>query len=305
MNTEFVCVEVPPRIPIGLRQSLSKIGSVVAPDPTEALYAPLHASEPYPEVRLARDLRYGLDVRHMLDMFTPVQKDGFRPILVFVHGGAFMRGDRRVGKGIFHDNIALWAVQNGMIGVNISYRLAPEHPWPKAQNDIRLALEWLQVHAAEWGGDASRIVLMGHSAGAAHVAQYLAFGQFQPESGAGVLAAALLSGIFDPETAEDNGPLRAYFGADTSRYPYMSAVSGLVASGIPLFIAYAELDPEDFSRQSQQLASAFQHRGQGTACYRLQGHSHMSEIYSINTADDALSTRLRDFIQSTVCVVSR
>ncbi|MEY2859731.1 MAG: Para-nitrobenzyl esterase [Pseudomonadota bacterium] len=249
---------------------------------------------------MVRDLRYGLDVRHFLDVFTPAQTDGIRPILVFVHGGAFIRGDRRVGKGLVHDNIAIWAVSHGMIGVNITYRLAPEHPWPSAQHDIRLALEWLQAHAAEWGGDASRIVLMGHSAGAAHVAQYLAFAQFQPEKGAGVQAAVLLSGIFDPVTAEDNAPLRAYFGSDTSRYPALSAVSGLVASGIPLFIAYAELDPDDFSCQSRQLAAALLNRDQENACYRLQAHSHMSEIYSINTEDDALSKNLGAFIHDII-----
>jgi triacylglycerol lipase len=88
---------------------------------------------------------------------------GARPVLVFVHGGGFTGGNRRTGDSPFYDNIMLWALKNGMVGVNMTYRLAPQSQWPAAQQDIASALAWVQDNIASHGGDPSRIVLMGHS----------------------------------------------------------------------------------------------------------------------------------------------
>jgi triacylglycerol lipase len=275
---------------------LAHIGRVVAPPPTEKLYAPLNEREPYAGVQVRRDLSYGADVRHLLDVFKSDKPLTGQPVLVFVHGGAFMRGERRTGDSPFYDNIMLWAVRQGMVGVNMTYRLAPAHPWPAAQQDIQAALKWVRENIAASGGDPSRIILMGHSAGAAHVAQYVAHTQFHVAPGSGLAGAVLLSGLFDPLTAEANPPLQAYFGKDTAQYPDRSAVPGLVVSRVPLLIAYAELDPEDFHAQSNQLNTALCNAGRCQGLYKLMGHSHMSEVYSINTADTTVTTLIKQLV---------
>ena len=296
MTHEFPWVAVDSQVPDHIDTGLRQIGPVVAPAPTEALYAPLSERAPFAGLTTRRDIPYGPDARHLLDVFAPDRAPGGRPILVFVHGGAFIRGDRRIGDSPFNDNIAVWAARHGMVGVNITYRLAPTHGWPAAQNDIRQALQWLGEHASEWGGDAGQIILMGHSAGAAHVAQYLAFPRFHLSQGAGIQGSVMLSGLFDPATADPNPPLRAYFGDDAARYPEMSAVPGLVASALPQLYAFAALDPEDFVRQAHQMARAMRAAGKVPAVYQLNGHSHMSEIYSINTPDDAFAKLLLGFV---------
>ena len=53
-----------------------------------------------------------------------------RPVLVFVHGGGFTGGNKSTPGSPFYDNVPLWAARNGLVGVNITYRLAPQHPWP-------------------------------------------------------------------------------------------------------------------------------------------------------------------------------
>src|SRR5512140_1558298 len=116
--------QVPPQIAEKLRQ----IGPVIAPPLTAALYAPLQQREPYAGVRVTRDERYGADARHRLDVFSPESGGGARPVLVFVHGGGFVAGNKRINDSPFYDNIMLWAVKNGMVGVNMTYRLAPQHP---------------------------------------------------------------------------------------------------------------------------------------------------------------------------------
>lgn len=289
-------VNIPSQVPEAIRTALACLGCVVAPIPTEALYGPLNEREPYAGVEVQRDVKYGPDPRHMLDIFAPENSAVSRPVLVFVHGGAFVRGDRRIGTSPFNDNIAVWAARQGYVGVNMTYRLAPEHGRPAAQQDIRQALTWLRANAHSTGLDAGCIVLMGHSAGAAHVAQYLAFPEFHVAPGGGVAGVVLLSGLFDPSTAEVNPPLQAYFGADPSSYSEWSAIPGLVASAVPMLIALAELDPEDFHRQSRQLTERLTDAGKSAPTYQLMGHSHMSEIYAVNSGDTALTTLLRGFL---------
>ncbi len=289
-------VQVPSAVPAPIAAELLKIGPVVAPPPTEKLYAPLAESEPYAGVKVRRDVRYGSDARHLLDVFTPDKPQANQPVLVFVHGGAFMRGERRTGDSPFYDNIMLWAVRQGMVGVNMTYRLAPANPWPAAQLDIQSALRWVRENIAASGGNPQRIILMGHSAGAAHVAQYVGHPQFHVVPGSGLAGAVLLSGLFDPVTAESNPPLQAYFGKDTAQYPARSAVPGLVAAKVPLLLAYAELDPPDFHRQSEQLNVALCKAGKCPGLYKLMSHSHMSEIYSINSADNTVTGLMKQLV---------
>jgi acetyl esterase/lipase len=293
-------VHVPSQVPDAIYSELMRIGRVVAPQPTEALYAPLSECEPYTGVRVQRDVSYGSDARNLLDVFTPENDQANRPVLVFLHGGAFIRGDRRIGDSPFNDNIAVWAARQGFLGINMTYRLAPAHAWPDAQHDIRFALAWLRANAELLGVDANRIVLMGHSAGAAHVAQYVAFPEFHVVSGGGIAGAVMLSGIFDPSTANVNRPLQAYFGSDESLYSARSAVLGLTTTDVPLLVTFAELDPPDFHAQSQQLHAALCKSGRQQHLYQMMGHSHMSEIFSINTQDNALSNLLKDFLATTV-----
>lgn len=288
---------VPSQVPPAIETELLKIGRVVNPPATAALYAPLQQREPYAGVDVARDVRYGPDARHRLDVFTPAAAGGApRPVLLFVHGGAFVGGDKRSGDSPFYDNIPVWAVNNGMVGVNITYRLAPQYPWPAAQEDLAAALRWVRANIAARGGDPNRIFLIGHSAGGAHVAQYLGHPQFHVAPGGGVAGAIIVSGLFDPSTAAVNPPLQAYFGQDPSLYEARSALPGLVASRVPLLLAHAELDPSDFHRQASQAHSVLCEAGRCPPSLLLQGHSHMSEVYAIGTRDHALTDAIRAFV---------
>jgi len=288
---------VPSQVPQAIHQQLVKIGRVVDPAATALLYAPLHQQEPYAGVKVTRGVYYGPDPRHLLDLFEPEHAGAARPVLVFLHGGAFTGGERRRDGGPFYDNIMLWAVKSGMVGVNMTYRLAPQHQWPAAQQDVGAALAWLRQHIAAHGGDPARIVLMGHSAGAAHVAQYLAHPQFHVAAGGGVAGAVMTSGLYDLTTAEPNPPLQSYFGSDKSAYGPRSALPGLLASKVPLLMAYAELDSPDFHAQSEQAHAAMVAAGRPATLLQLMGHSHMSEAYAINTADHALTDPVAAFIK--------
>jgi triacylglycerol lipase len=289
---------LPSQVPGAIEAQLRQIGRVVDPARTAALYAPLQQREPYAGVAVTRAVRYGPDAeRNLLDVFTPQQPGGaLRPVLVFVHGGAFVAGNRRTGNSPFYDNIALWAVKNGMVGVNTTYRLAPQHPWPAAQEDLAAMLVWVRENIAARGGDPNRVYLMGHSAGAAHVAQYIGHPRFHVEPGGGIAGAIFVSGLFDPSSAQPDPPLQAYFGKDSSVYARRSALPGMAASRLPMLVTYAELDPSDFHEQAEQAQAALCSAGHCGPLLQLRGHSHMSEVYAINTPDTALTDAIRAFV---------
>ena len=278
---------IPAQIPAAIAARLRQIGAVIETTETGALYAPLHPREPYADVRVVRDAAYGDDPRHRLDVFIPQSADDTpRPVFIFVHGGGFVAGNKRSDDSPFYDNLMLWAVANGLVGVNMTYRLAPAHPWPAAQHDIAAALRWVQANIAAHGGDGQRIILAGHSAGAAHLAQYLAHPALRLGDD-GVRGAILISGIYDTVRAEPNEYLHAYFGDDPAELAARSALPGLLQAGMPLCIASAELDPPDFQRQAALL---------GIPHAQLAGHSHISEIFAVGSGDHALGDVMRDFI---------
>ncbi|MFL6840020.1 MAG: alpha/beta hydrolase, partial [Bradyrhizobium sp.] len=118
-------------MPEELAWKLLELGRVIDPPKTVALYAPLQEKEPYQGVRIERDVKYGPADRNLLDVFLPETASSSRPVLIYVHAGAFVGGNKRTTPtSPFYDNIMRWAVKSGFVGVNVTYRLAPQAPWP-------------------------------------------------------------------------------------------------------------------------------------------------------------------------------
>lgn len=287
-------------MPPEIAQKLAALGRVIDPPATAALYAPFQQKEPYLGFRVERDLKYGPADRNLLDIFLPQATTSGRPVLIFVHGGAFIGGNkRRTPDSPFYDNVMLWAVKNGFIGVNITYRLAPQFPWPAGAEDIATAVQWVTKEIVERGGDASRIYLMGHSAGAIHVASYLSHPEFYKAKNGGLKGAIMVSAIYDLTAAPLSEAERAYFGSDASRYAGQSALPGLLKTNIPIMAVSSELDPPGFVKQLDLLKEASCKRPSGCArTAMLPQHSHMSEVYSINTADTRLTDQILDFVKT-------
>ena len=141
-------------------------------------YATEQEEEPYRGIKVERDIKYGPAQRNLLDVFTTETDSSAQPVLIFVHGGAFAAGDKHSAGSPFYDNVALWAARHGFIGVTMNYRLASQSPWPAGAEDIALAVEWIAGNIGSRGGDGRRIYLLGHSAGATHVASYISHPEF-------------------------------------------------------------------------------------------------------------------------------
>jgi triacylglycerol lipase len=193
----------------------------------------------------------------------------------------------------------LWAVKNGFVGVNITYRLAPQSPWPAAAEDLSAAVRWVTDNIASRGGEPARVYLMGHSAGAVHVATYLSHPEFWGPKGNSLAGAILVSGIYDMSSMPPSEGTTAYFGTDPARLLERSSFSGLLKTKTPFMIASAELDPPPFIAQINQLKDSLCKSEHG--CVRallLPQHSHMSEVYAINTADARLTREILEFVKT-------
>ncbi len=225
------------QVPADVAEKLRELGRGILVPQTLALYAPFHTEkEPYAGVKIVRDAKYGADERQALDVFVPENMSGGpRPVLIFVHGGAFVAGNKKGPPGTFYyDNLGVWAARNGMIGVNIAYRLAPANKWPTGAQDTGTAVKWVIDNIAGHGGDPARIFLSGHSAGAVHVADYIAFPQFHAgPSGPGIKGAILISGAFDVARFPAGPPNKAYYGEDVSKYAERSPQPGLAEDERP------------------------------------------------------------------------
>lgn len=119
------------------------------------------------------DIAYGANPRQKLDVYTPpasAPQPGAhgRPIVVFFYGGSWQSGSR---SSYLFVGAALAA--RGFVAVLPDYRTWPETAFPGFVDDAASAVRWARDHAAEFGGDPSRIFLMGHSAGA-HIVMLLA-----------------------------------------------------------------------------------------------------------------------------------
>ncbi len=134
-------------------------GVEAARDRLRQLKAP---PEMLPDLRIEnRTVGHGDVTDVPVRIYWPDSETGNLPIVVFYHGGGFALGDLDT-----HDPVArAHAVGADAIVVSVDYRLAPEHPFPAGLDDSWAALQWTAEHAAELGGDPTRIAVAGDSAG--------------------------------------------------------------------------------------------------------------------------------------------
>ena len=143
-------------------------------------------------VEVIRDVPYqSTGLRdHLLDVWRPMQHSarhphpgptggptGPMPIVLYVHGGGF-----RILSKDTHWIMALHFARRGYLVFSINYRLAPTFPFPAAMEDCAAAFRWVAHQAHRYGGDLSRLIVAGESAGANLATSLTVASCFEPQS---------------------------------------------------------------------------------------------------------------------------
>ncbi len=265
-------------------------------------YSSLLRETPRPVVQTARELAYGPDPRQRLDVYHSSEAFG-QPIVIFVHGGAFIRGQKDVTAEVY-GNVPRYFAEHGLVGINVEYRLAPEFAFPSGAHDVEAAVRWARAHAGAYGGDPRRIFLMGHSAGGTHAASYVFDASVRlagsPDVAGLVLVSARLRADVLPDNPNASG-VRAYFGDDPALYESRSPLAHAAESDLPVFIAIAEFENPYLDVYGAELFYRLSvARRRSPPFMRLVAHNHTSVVAHFGAGHEVLGPAILDFIAKEV-----
>lgn len=278
-------------------------GSHASMPEVKAFYSPRLANQDRDGLGLAADQPYGQHSRQRMDVYYPQASGNNRPVLLFLHGGGFIRGDKADRA-----NLGWWGARQGFVTALANYRLAPEARWPCGAQDVVTACQHLRKLCSDFGGDPRAVVLVGESAGAAHVAAAALMQSFQTPDWK-IAGAFLLSGPYDAQLeGMARGPLGiptpdprndAYFGTEKSDWAAASIVEGMNAAPFPIVVGSAEHDLPQMQVQAGALFSRLvtQH-GFQPQWLVLPEHNHFSAAAALGTEDESLANPLAEFVKS-------
>ncbi len=252
--------------------------------------------------RVHRDLSYAgtTDKRQALDLYAPAEGQG-HPVAFWIHGGGWQAGHRtdvQVKPQAF--------VERRFVFVSAGYRLLPDAPIEAMAGDLAKALRWVHDHAAEYGGDPDRIVVMGHSAGAQLAALVCTDHRYLEAEG---LSPTILKGCVpvDGDTydvpmqiatveARRAGIYRQKFG-DEAHQKLLSPVTHVAeGQGIPPFLILHVADHPETRGQSRRLVEALQAAGVPARAFPAAGKDHGSINADLGKSGDEPTAALFEFL---------
>jgi len=255
-----------------------------------ALAMAMLASTAFPPAVAAREasrteFAYGKSALQKFDYWHGARTDA--PLVVFVHGGGWKRGDKNMMSG--SAKLEHWQAQ-GYAVASLNYRLVPQATVEQQAQDVTDAVAWLRSNARRLGFDKRRIVLIGHSAGAHLVAlvgtdpQYFHKAGLKMDHVRGIVS--LDGAAYDvPAQMSENARLmgdtyKQAFGTDPARQRALSPTFQAAAPNAPEFLIL-HVQRRDGTEQSRRLAQALNRAGtpakvQGFEGRGLKGHMEIN-----------------------------
>lgn len=261
-----------------------------------AMAAPLSfavQSDAQAQAARAQTLSYGTETLQRISYWPGAHADA--PLVVFVHGGGWKRGDMEMMDG--SAKLDHWNGDLGYAVASVNYRLVPDASVEQQAADVAAAVAYLKGNAAPLGFDGSRIALTGHSAGAHLVA--LVGTDPQWLEGAG-LSFSNLAGVLPLDGAGYNVPYQMQhqqrllgdtyvqaFGTDPARQRALSPTSHAAAPNAPDFLIL-HVQRDDARTQSNELAAALRAGGTPAVVQEFRGRGlrgHMQINRNLGEAD--------------------
>lgn len=259
----------------------------------------LRAEEPAKtyEVKASRDIAYyeGADadpVKHKLDLYVPRDAKDF-PVFFFVHGGAWMHGDKSF-LGIY-STLGQRLAAKGIGVVVTNYRLTPKVKHPDHIKDVARAFAWTHQNIAKHGGKADQIFISGHSAGGHLVAllatdeSYLKAEKLDRGAIRGVIP---VSGVMDVGT----DLLPNVFGKDEKVRKAASPICHVCKELPPFLVVYADDDLKVCSKTSIDFVKALKEQKAPVEELEVKKRNHMSILLNAVVDGDPVADAILGFI---------
>lgn len=250
-----------------------------------------------PGATFLHDVPYGSASSQIMDVYLP-PNPRHAPIILMVHGGGWRIGDKALSDVVV--NKANHWLPKGYIFISADNRLLPAaRPLEQAQ-DVAKALSVVQAKAASWGGDPSRVILMGHSAGA-HLVDLLSTSpSLVAAQGAKpwLATVSLDTATLDMVETMQRPHYRLYdnaFGADPSYWNQSSPMQQLTRAPMPMLLICSTTRPDHPCPQAERFAAKVKSLG-GRATVLPQNLSHMQVNANLglpNTYTDAVDAFLQ------------
>lgn len=258
--------------------------------------------------RVTKDIQYmtrpGSPERlNQLDVYTPATP-GPHPVMVFIHGGSWSFGDKRmVGrKADFFTNA-------GYVFVSTNYRLSPAVQHPAHAEDCGQAVAWVHKHIAEYGGDPDRVYIMGHSAGA-HLVALISTDERYLKAGGCSLSAirgtvSLDGAGFDIEKTATSGELFAMsryqraFGEARSAWLGASPITHVAAGkSIPPFLLVHAGNRANSRDRAREMADALEKAGVKAEIFGDAAKNHLTINSDIGKDGDPATAAIMKFLDA-------
>lgn len=252
------------------------------------------------EVRTVKDIAYydGPDqhkIKHRLDLYLPRGLKDF-PVLFFVHGGAWVHGDKDMLFGLYSLLGNAYAKQ-GIAVVVTNYRLSPAVTHPEHIKDVARSFAWVHKNIGAYGGRADRIFACGHSAGAHLVSllagdkTYLEAHDLTSEAIRGVIP---ISGPF----VIPAGFLPKVFGNDKDIAKKASPISHVRDKMPPFLIFCADNDlPGCHKTPCEAFCKALKGKANNAELVEVKNSDHIRIMVSAGTAKDKVFETITKFIR--------
>lgn len=220
-------------------------------------------------VKRVRNVSYGpAGKRNLLDVYHHRSRPRGGPILVYLHGGSFVRG-RKSREAL---PLLYRLASRGWVCVSANYRLTPVATFPDHLVDVKLAIAWARKHGADYGADPATLFVAGSSAGG-HLASMAALTPNDP---------ALQPGFAEEDTGVAGAiSLYGYYGdADASAPVPSSPLDELRPDAPPFFIAHGDLDPLVSAADAQDFAERLRSVSANPVVFvTLPGAHHVFDLF--------------------------
>lgn len=249
--------------------------------------------------------------RHVLDVYAPSGAKSL-PVVLWIHGGGWVKGDK--------SDVALkpeWFMEKGFVFVSTNYRLLPDVDMDTLVRDVAKAFGWVSRHIADHGGDAKRVLVGGHSAGAQLAALLCTDERYLKAEGVGLdslIGCVPVDGdtydipaiieVAETRCRTHNLPMPTYghrlkFGNDPAKHRDFSAVTHVAkGKGIPPFLILHVATHPDTSAQAKHFGNVLKEADVPVTVFGARNTDHSKLNNRLGEPDDPATEQLDAFVKT-------